>query len=112
MPSAMYNLSKLVCLETSQEFGGGFKVPELKLRPFLTLDTSHVQLRNSKGHLIVHILIEDTHEDYGQGSESEVDQYNVGIVEEVGAIEVVVDTVPEKGERPHEILGGVSGNTE
>lgn len=66
MPSAMYNLSKLVYLETPEELGKGFYVPELKLRPFLTLDTSHVQLRHSKRHLIVHVLIEDTHEDHGQ----------------------------------------------
>ena len=59
----MYNLSKLVCLGT---LGEGCQVPELKLRPFLTLYASHVQLRHGKRHLIVHVLIEDTHEDHGQ----------------------------------------------
>lgn len=95
MPSAIYNLSKLVYPDTPQDLGQGVQVPELKLRPFLTLDTSHIQLRHGKRDLIVHVLVENTHEDHRQGSEGEVDQHNVGIVEKIGAIKVVVDTVPE-----------------
>ena len=107
MPSAMYNLSKLVCLRA---LGKGCQVPEFELRPFLTLDASHVQLRHGKRDLVVHVLIENAHEYHRQRSEGEIDQYNVGIIEEIGAIEVVVDTVPEKSECPHKVLGGVSDN--
>lgn len=64
MPSAIYNLFKLVYLDT--DLGQGVQVPELKLRPFLALNTSHIQLRHGKGDLIVHVLIEDTHEDHRQ----------------------------------------------
>jgi hypothetical protein len=66
MPSAIYNLFKLVYLNTPQDLGRRVQVPELKLRPFLALDTSHIQLRYGKRDLIVHVLIEDTHEDHRQ----------------------------------------------
>lgn len=66
IPSAIYNLSKLVYLDTFQGLGQGVQVPELKLRPFLALDTSHIQLRHGKRDLIVHVLVEDTHEDHRQ----------------------------------------------
>lgn len=79
-------------------------IPELELGPFLPLDTSHVQLRNSQGHLVIDVLIQDSHENDRQRSERNVDQDNVGVIEQIRTVEVVVDTVPEEGECPHQVL--------
>lgn len=78
--------------------------PELELRPFLSLNTTAVQLWHGDRNFVVHVLIKDTHEDDQERGESQVVEQNVGVIKGVRAVEVGVDLVPEKGEGPHNVL--------
>ena len=82
--------------------------PEFLLTPFLSLDAPPIELWYSQRHLVVDVLVQDSHEYGGQRSKCQIDQQYVGIVEEIGAIEVVVDLIPEQRERPNDILHRVS----
>ena len=58
-------------------------VPEFQLCPLQPQDTSSVELGHGQGHLFIHILIEDAHENYGQRGECEIVQENIGILEKI-----------------------------
>ena len=79
-------------------------IPELRLGPFLSLNTAAIQLRDCERDPIIDILIQDTHDDNGKRGESKVKEDDVGVIKNVLAVEVGVDLVPEKGERPDNIL--------
>jgi hypothetical protein len=79
-------------------------IPELRLGPFLSLNTAAIQLRDCERDSIIDVLIQDTHDDNGKGGESKVKEDDVGVIKNVLAVEVGVDLVPEKSERPNNIL--------
>lgn len=72
--------------------------------PFLSLDTAAIQLRDCERDPIIDILIQDTHDDNGKRGESKVKEDDVGVIKNILAVEVGVDLVPEKSERPDNIL--------
>jgi hypothetical protein len=74
------------------------------LGPFLSLDTAAIQLRDCERDPIIDILIQDTHDDNGKRGESKVEEDDVGVIKNILAVEVGVDLVPEKSERPDNIL--------
>jgi hypothetical protein len=74
------------------------------LGPFLSLDTATIQLRDCERDPIIDILIQDTHDDNGKRGESKVKEDDVGVIKNILAVEVGVDLVPEKSERPDDIL--------
>jgi hypothetical protein len=74
------------------------------LGPFLSLDTAAIQLRDCERDPIIDILIQDTHDDNGKRGESKVKEDDVGVIKNILAVEVGVDLVPEKSERPDDIL--------
>jgi hypothetical protein len=74
------------------------------LGPFLSLDTAAIQLRDCERDPIIDILIQDTHDDNGKRGESKVKEDDVGVIKNILAVEVGVDLVPEKSERPDNIL--------
>jgi hypothetical protein len=75
-------------------------IPELELRPFLALDAASVQLGDGQGHLVTDVLVEDPHEDNREGGEGKIVEKNVCIIEEVRAVEAVVQLIPEEGKGP------------
>lgn len=79
-------------------------IPELRLGPFLSLDTAAIQLRDCERDSIIDILIQDTHDDNRKRSESKVKKDDVGVIENILAVEVGVDLVPEKSECPNNVL--------
>lgn len=79
-------------------------IPELWLSPLLPLNTAAIQLRNCERNPVVDVLIQDTHDDNRERSESKVEEDNVGVVEDILAVEVGVDLVPEERERPDNVL--------
>lgn len=79
-------------------------IPKLRLCPFLSLDTAAVQLRDCERDSIIDILIQDTHDDNGKRSKSKVKEDDVSVIEDILAVEVGVDLVPEKSECPNNIL--------
>jgi hypothetical protein len=74
------------------------------LRPFLSLDTSPIELRHGKRHLVADVLIQNAQKNDRQRSESNVDQENIRVFVQVCAVEISVDLVPEQGKSPHNIL--------
>ena len=82
-----------------------FVLPKFSLRPFLPLHSSAIKLRHSKRHLVTDILVKNAHQTDGHRGEDQIDQQNVGVVEQIRDIEIVVDLVPEQGKSPDQILG-------
>ena len=78
--------------------------PKLRLSPLLPLNTTAIELRNGERDLVVDILIQDTHDNNWERSESKVEEDNVGVVEDILAVEVGVDLVPEERECPDNVL--------
>ena len=81
------------------------RIPKFSLGPFFPLDAPPVELRDGQRYLVVHVLIEYAHEDYRKRCECQIDQQDVGVVEKVRAVEIIVDLVPKKCKRPDNVLG-------
>ena len=79
-------------------------LPELYLRPFLTLDTSSVKLWNGERDFVADVLVQNPHENDRKRCKGKIEQQDVGVVHQVRAIKVVVDLIPEKGKSPDHIL--------
>lgn len=63
-----------------------------------------VQLRNSERDLVTNILIKDTHESDRHRREDQVDEEDIGVVEQVGDVKVVVYLIPKQCESPYQVL--------
>lgn len=61
-------------LEDSNEQRGGIHIPEFELRPLFPFDASPIELRDSERHLVIYILIQDTHKYDWKGRECQIDQ--------------------------------------
>lgn len=83
---------------------GVVHIPELRLGPFLPLNTTAVQLRDCERYSVIDVLIQDTHDNNWERGESKVEKDNVGVVEHILAVKVGVDLVPEKRECPNDVL--------
>lgn len=84
--------------------GQAMYIPELRLSPLFALDTTAIQLRNCERDSIIDVLIQDTHDNNRERSESKIKENDVGVVEDILAVEVGVNLVPEKSECPDNIL--------
>ena len=79
-------------------------LPEFWLRPLLPFNTTAIELWDSQTDFVVDILVQDAHDNDRQGSESQVEKNDVGVVKDVRAIELGVDLVPEESKRPNKVL--------
>ncbi len=79
-------------------------IPKLRLSPFLPLNTTAIQLRDCKRNSVIDILVQDTHDNDRERSESKIEQNDVSVVEDILAVKVGVDLVPEERERPDNVL--------
>ena len=79
-------------------------IPKFHPSPFLPFNTSAVELRDSQRDFVTDILIKDAHENNRERRKSQVIKQDIGIVEEVGSIKIVVYLIPEKGEGPDHVL--------
>ncbi|KAH3682404.1 hypothetical protein WICPIJ_006629 [Wickerhamomyces pijperi] len=84
--------------------------PELGHSPFRAQNTNSVKLRNQKRDLGTDILIENTHEDNWKRSVGQVVEHQVGILEQIGTIELTVDPIPEQSQCENDILVEKSRN--
>ena len=79
-------------------------VPELGLSPLLPLNASGIQLRNRQGDLVVDVLVQYTHQNDRQRSEGQIEPDNIAIIEDILAVIVGKDLIPEKPKRPNNVL--------
>ena len=57
--------------------------PELGLCPFESENSTSVELRHRKRHLVVNVLVENAHENDGKRGKGEVVEQNVCVLKEV-----------------------------
>ena len=87
----------------------GFAFPVWRQNTALGVDQpvrepSAVKLWNSERDCVRHVLVQDSHENDWHRGEEEVEQDDVGVVENVGDVEVAEHLKPEDTERPDHIL--------
>ena len=70
-------------------------IPKFDLCPFLTQDSSTIQLRNGKRYFIIDILVQDTHENNRHRGEGKIVEKDISILEKIRAVKTVVKLVPE-----------------
>lgn len=70
-------------------------IPKFHLSPFFPFNASAVELRDSQRDLVTDILIKDAHENNRNRRKSQVIKQDIGVVEEVGRIKVVVYLIPK-----------------
>ena len=69
--------------QTGAGLGRVVSLPEFELSPLFSLDTSPVQLRNSKGYFVAHILVKNTHKNDRERRKGEVVEQDVRVIEKV-----------------------------
>lgn len=79
-------------------------IPEFRLSPLLPLYTTTVQLRYCERYPVIDVLIQDTHNNNRERSESKIKEDDVGVVEDILAVEIGINLVPEERERPDNVL--------
>jgi hypothetical protein len=80
------------------------RIPELWLCPLFSFDATTVKLWNSQGNFVIDVLIQDTHDNNGERSKRKIEENNVSIVENILAVKVGVNLVPEEGKHPDNVL--------
>jgi hypothetical protein len=88
-------------------------LPELRLCPLLPFNTTTVELRDSQGNFIIDVLVQDTHDNDGERGKSKIEENDVGVIEDILAVKVGVDLVPEESKYPDDVLSSLAySNTE
>lgn len=66
------------------------------MSPLFSLNASPVELWNRERYLVVNVLIENPHQNDRERCKGEVEQDDVSVIENVRAVEIVVDVEPEE----------------